>query len=235
MKIISMWSGPRNVSTAMMYSFAQRSDTSVIDEPLYAHYLKNVEVTHPGDHEVLHNMENDGERVLENILTQKVSTPNLFLKNMAHHWVGLNDEFLRKFTNIFLIRHPGEMLTSLIKKIPSPVIRDTGLKMQVELFKKLNDKPVIVESSELLKNPKNILSQLCQKMGLPFEEAMLKWKSGPKSEDGIWAKYWYHNVHKSEGFAPYNPKNTTLPERHHALLEECLPYYNYLLDKSIKN
>lgn len=234
MKIISMWSGPRNVSTALMYSFAQRTDTEVIDEPLYGHYLSKVDVNHPGDREVLDHMEHDGTAVLDNILKSD-HKEILFLKNMAHHWISLNDEYLSAFTNVFLIRDPKEMLASLIHQIPDPVIRDTGLKKQVELYKLLPHESVVIDSKELLTNPRNILTQLCIELKVPFDPNMLHWKSGPKKEDGIWAKHWYHNVHKSTGFTTYQAKNATIPNNLQPLLDECYSYYNFLYTKSLKN
>lgn len=237
MKIISLWSGPRNVSTALMYSFAQLNDVTVIDEPLYAHYLSKTDVTHPGDQEVLETMEHDGTKVLRTIIEQEENKPILFLKNMAHHWIELDDRWLHKFENVFLIRNPEEMLPSLIHQLPHPTLRDTALKTQVDLFEKLTSNghsPMIVDSKNLLLNPKEILSNLCSHLDISYSPSMLTWPKGARKEDGIWAKYWYHNVHKSEGFSPYSVKNEPFPSSLRPLLEECRPYYNYLYERSIK-
>lgn len=237
MKIISLWSGPRNVSTALMYSFSQIKGVKVIDEPLYAHYLSKTDVHHPGDDEVLATMEHDGNKVLENLLEQNDHQSVFFLKNMAHHWIELDDHWLDKFENIFLVRDPKEMLPSLINQIPNPTLRDTGLKTQVDIFNKLiadGHSPTIIDSKSLLLNPKDILSKLCDALGIPFNLSMLQWPKGPIKEDGIWAKYWYHNVHQSEGFSPYNPKKETFPYQLETLLAECQPYYNYLYERSLK-
>jgi hypothetical protein len=237
MKIISLWSGPRNVSTALMYSFAQRSDTYVVDEPLYGHYLKNTVVVHPGMKEVIDNMETDGLKVIEQLKKQAKSTPILLLKNMAHHWVGLNDSILNDFDNIFLIRDPREMLPSLVNQIPNPVLRDTGLKMQVDIFKKLQKEgksSVVIDSRQLLLNPENAMKKICTHLKITFDEHMLHWEAKPRKEDGVWAKYWYQNVHKSTGFEPYSKKKEIVPSHIMPLLEECIPYYDFLYENAIK-
>ncbi len=237
MKIISLWSGPRNVSTALMYSFAQLDNMTVVDEPLYAHYLSKTDVNHPGDQEVLDTMEHDGKKVLENILSSAQQQPMLFIKNMAHHWIQLENSWLDKFDNIFLIRDPREMLPSLINQLPQPTLRDTGLKTQVDLYKGLISRghnPMIIDSKNLLLEPKAILSRICNHLDIPFSSSMLHWPKGPRKEDGIWAKYWYQNVHESEGFSPYLPKDVTFPSQLDPLLKECQPYYNYLFDQSLK-
>lgn len=238
MKIISFWSGPRNVSTALMYSFAQRPDTTVIDEPLYAHYLSSTGAKHPGMDIVLEKMENNGKRVLEEIYKKAESTPILFLKNMAHHWVDLDNSHLNKMDHVFLIRDPRQMLPSLINQIPNPILRDTGLNLQVDIFNYLcsqGRQPVIIEAKELLINPRNILEQVCTNLNIKFYDEMLSWPSGPKKYDGVWARFWYQNVHKSIGFAPYAEKTEDFPEHIKPLLDECLPYYNQLLTNALKN
>ncbi|QSE98108.1 sulfotransferase-like domain-containing protein [Fulvivirga lutea] len=237
MKIISLWSGPRNVSTALMYSFAQRDDTTVIDEPLYAYYLKTTQADHPGKELVLKNMENDGDKVLESIRQHAQKVPVLFLKNMCHHWLGFDNSQLELFDNIFLIRDPEQMLPSLVRQIPQPILRDTGLRQQSEMFDYLSGKgkaPIVIDSKELLLNNKVILNKLCEAVDIEFTEKMLSWESGPKPYDGVWAKFWYQNVHKSIGFTPYNEKNDPFPEQLIPLLEECRPYYEHLSKHSFK-
>lgn len=232
-----MWSGPRNISTAIMYSFRERSDTHVIDEPLYAHYLSTTDVRHPGDDEVIATMECDGPKVVRNVLLGEFKTEVVFFKNMAHHLRGLETEFLSRLENILLTRHPADMLTSLIKQLPEPCLRDTGLKEQTDLLEqllKMGKEPIVIESQELLKNPEGVLKQLCQKLAIPFEVSMLSWSAGPKLEDGVWAKHWYKSVHKSMGFAPYVLKEEKVPQRLEPLLEACLEHYNRLLPYALK-
>lgn len=234
-----MWSGPRNVSTAIMYSFAQRSDTIVVDEPFYAHYLLQSQADHPGRNEVLESQPKNPAEVIQNLLSvddQKV----LFLKNMAHHMINMDDELntlMEKFQHLFLIRDPAEMLISLDKTLPNPTLRDTAYEHQLELFKKVKAKgfaPQVIDSKELLKDPQFVLSTLCDRLDLPFEDEMLSWDSGPIPEDGVWANHWYENIHKSTGFNPYKPKQADLPARINSLYKKCKPIYDYLLAHAIK-
>ena len=237
-KRISMWSGPRNISTALMYAFRQRSDTEVFDEPLYAHYLTTTDVRHPGDEEVIAAMDGNGERVVREVLLGACDTPVRFFKNMAHHLAGLDRAFLGEVTNILLTREPRAMLTSLSKQLPDPTLRDTGLDRQVELLDFILESgqtPVVLLAKEILRNPQSVLNQMCELLGLPFETQMLSWSAGPKPEDGVWAKHWYDSVHASTGFAPYEEKRAELPEGLEPLLDECLPYFERLSTYAIKS
>lgn len=234
---LSMWSGPRNVSTALMYSFRQRSDTVVFDEPLYGHYLKVSGAEHPGREEVLAAMDTNGERVVREVLLATSDKPIRFYKNMAHHLLGLERSFLSQLTNILLIRDPRDMLPSLSQQIPNPILRDTGLKEQVEILDailKTKQTPVVIDSRELLNNPKAVLQEVCKRLDVPFEEAMLSWEAGAKNEDGVWAKHWYHNVHASTAFGKYEAKKEPFPKHLEPLLEESLPFYERLYEHAIK-
>jgi hypothetical protein len=235
---LSMWSGPRNVSTALMYSFRQRSDTVVFDEPLYGHYLHVSGADHPGKEEVIAGMDTRGERVVKEVLLRDSDKPIRFYKNMAHHLSGLERGFLSRLTNILLTRDPRDMLPSLSQQIPQPVLRDTGLKEQVEILEVILESgqtPVVVDSRELLNNPSVVLQELCKRLRISFEEAMLSWEAGPKPEDGVWAKHWYHNVHTSTTFGKYEAKKETFPKQLEALLGESLPYYEKLYEYAIKS
>lgn len=239
-KRINVWSGPRNVSTALMYAFAQRSDTRVVDEPFYAHYLKQSRAEHPGRAEVLDTQPTDPGEVLTNLLTLGNNTDLLFVKNMAHHMIRMDSELERlrdQFEHVFLIRDPREMLISLDKSLPNPSLRDTAYKRQFKLFELINEQgqPLhVVDSRELLKNPAHVLSTLCQQLEISFEQSMLSWEAGPIPEDGVWAKHWYHNVHKSKGFKPYKPKEEPVPEHLKPLYEQCKPFYEQMLVHTIK-
>lgn len=233
---LSMWSGPRNVSTALMYSFRQRSDTVVVDEPLYGHYLKATGADHPGDEEVMRSMDCDGERVVRDVILGPCERPVHFFKNMAHHLAGLDRGFLSSITNVLLIRNPAEVLPSLTRQLPYPTLRDTGLAEQVEILETALDDghdPVVLDAKELLLDPPGVLREACERLGLPFEEAMLRWPAGPKPEDGIWAKHWYANVHASTGFGAYRPKTEPLARELQPLLEECEPLYERLRQYAI--
>lgn len=230
-KRICLWSGPRNVSTALMYSFERRPDAIVIDEPLYAYYLAETGADHPGREEVMQNLSIDANKVINEVILKDYKKPVVFIKNMAHHLIRLPFDFTLKLINIFLIREPGEMLPSLIKHIPEPTMMDTGLKMQWELFQALDKKrlqPVVLDAKRLLLNPKDILIKVCKKLSIPFYDNMLYWEAGPIKEDGIWAKYWYGNVHKSTGFKSYTPKKEKVPDHLQPLLDHCTLYYNKL-------
>ncbi len=234
---ICLWSGPRNVSTALMYSFAQRADIRVVDEPLYGHYLRVSGAMHPARDEIMAAMNCDGNQVMRRLIAQQGDEPSrrLFLKHMAHHLVGLDLGFLQETCNIFLIRNPEEMLPSLTVQLPRATLSDTGLKRQWELFESLRNSgqaPAIVDSRLLLLSPQRVLQQLCGHLGLDFEPRMLHWEPGPRPEDGVWAPHWYHAVHQSTGFAPYRPKSD-FPEALLELLAECQPWYDRLFENAI--
>ena len=231
MKRICLWSGPRNISTALMYSFAQRRDTHVIDEPLYGHYLRITNANHPGREEVLKNMNCDGNSVMRDIMRDKERNFKiLFMKQMSHHLQDLDDEFLQKVDNIFLIRDPKEVIPSLTIQLPDAKVSDTGLDIQWKLYQSLismGGNPVIIDSRELLINPEFILTKLCAHLKINYSKGMLSWNPGPINEDGIWSKYWYETVHKSSTFMPYKPK-PDLQKKFLPLYNKCLPYYNNL-------
>lgn len=234
---LSMWSGPRNVSTALMYSFRQRSDTVVVDEPLYGHYLSVTGVDHPGDDEVMQTMDCHGGRVVRETILGPCERPVHFFKNMAHHLTGLDRTFLKDITNILLIRDPREMLPSLIRQMPRPTLRDTGLGYQtdiLDLMLERGEDPVVLDARELLLDPSVVLEEACARLNIPFERAMLHWPAGPKPEDGVWAKHWYGAVHASTGFESYHPKTGPFPEHLKPLLEECLPLYERLHQHALR-
>lgn len=227
-KRVSVWSGPRNVSTALMYSFRSRSDALVVDEPLYGHYLELTNAPHPGKDEVLAEMDTDGARIVQNVLLGQYDKPVVMFKNMAHHLLGLDPAFLAELHNVLLVRDPAEMLPSLAQELPKPTLRDTGLQEQFGLLETIlasGETPVVLGAKRLLENPERVLRELCRALDLPFETAMLSWPEGPKPEDGVWAKYWYKNVHASSTFAPYTPKTAPFPEPLKPLLEVCTPLY----------
>ncbi len=236
---ICLWSGPRNVSTALMYSFAQRDDIRVVDEPLYGHYLRVSGAQHPGGDVVVRSMNCDGDTVMRDLLAAQAVDPSrrLFIKHMAHHLVDLDTTFLGSTTNVILVRDPREMLPSLTIQVPHATLADTGLQRQCELLAELETLgqcAVVLDSRELLLDPGGVLTALCEHLGLPFDAAMLSWPAGPRAEDGVWAPYWYHAVHKSKGFAPYVAK-TGFPEPLSGLLEECLPWYESLYARAIRS
>jgi hypothetical protein len=238
-KRIYLISGPRNLSTALMYSFRQRADTTVWDEPLYGHFLRVTGVEHPGGDEVVATTETDGEKAIREIILGDYPTPVAFFKSMGHHTagVGLDLSFLDHTTNVFLTRSPEEMITSFIKNVPNPTADILGLPQQVELLDEIvgrGGSPIVVDSRDILRDPPGMLSDLCDRIGIPWDEAMLTWPAGPKPEDGCWGKYWYHSVWKSTGWQPYRPKTEAVPGRLGPLLDECTGYYERLMHHAIR-
>ncbi len=235
-KILCLWSGPRNVSTALMYSFAQRSDCAVVDEPLYGHYLRLTHAPQPHWEELLEILETDGEKIVREVILNPPAKPLFFIKNMAHHLIGLDEGFLEQMTNILLIRDPEQMLPSLVNQIAEPTPRDAALEQQARIFRDLSRRgrpPVVLDSRQLLLNSENVLRQLCRRVEIGFEPAMLSWEPGPRPEDGPWAKWWYHNLHKSSGFTPFREKNAPFPGQLRPLLEDCRPHYQFLLEHAL--
>lgn len=237
-KRINFWSSPRNISTALMYSFAQREDMTVVDEPLYAHYLRHqsTEANHPAKEEILASQENDGNAVLTQMLQADYGKPGVLFKQMTHHLVALDRSFLGAMDNVLLIRNPRAILASFSKVVATVTAEDIGLPQQYELFKELSadgKAPAVVDASLLLKDPEGVLQRLCEYLGLPWTKAMLAWEAGPRPEDGVWAPHWYANVHKSTGFMPYQEKVYDLPPHLDAIAEDCEPLYAELLQAAI--
>ncbi len=233
---INLISGPRNISTALMYSFAQRKDTVVMDEPFYGFYLNKSGVKHPGEDEVMKDQPLDESMVLKSIFGEWKEDV-LFVKNMAHHIELMDEGFLDNLVNIFLIRNPTQIITSYAQIIENPVMRDIGIEYQYQLFNRLvkrGQQPLVVDSGILLENPNIILEKICIHIGIPFTTDMLNWPPGPKPYDGVWAKYWYSNVHSSTGFEKQPTSNRTLPGRLKPLNVKARYFYEKLLAFSLR-
>lgn len=231
-KRISLWASPRNISTAMMYSFAQRTDCTVLDEPLYGYYLDNTSAKeyHPGAEEIIASMEIEKEK-LKSYLLGDFATPYVFFKNMTHHLPSFDESIVLEMDNIILTRNPKEMIASFSKVIAAPKLEDLGYQQQVTLLDYLlkhNKPPLVVESGQFLQDPKAGLQRICSFLNLPFEENMLTWPAGARKEDGIWAKYWYDAVHQSTGFTKKERPEIILPDQLEDLYQQCLPYYEQL-------
>lgn len=220
----------------MLRSWGNRPDTFVADEPLYAHYLLQTGLAHPGADEIIRWQEPDWRKVAE-WLTGPVpeGKPIWYQKHMAHHLLPRIDRgWLGSLTHCFLIREPREMLTSLLKVLPEPTLADTGLPQQVELFRweqaRTGRMPPVLDARDVLEDPAGKLQALCQALGVPFTDAMLAWPAGPRSTDGIWAKYWYEAVERSTGFQPYVPKPDPVPASLLPLLDQCERLYGELYE-----
>lgn len=234
---ICLWSGPRNVSTALMYAFAQRPDTTVVDEPLYGHYLRVSGADHPGRDKLLATMDCDGRQVIEKLILGPSDSPVRFFKMMAHHLVDLDRSFLDHTINVILTRDPVEVLPTLSVQLGAPALADTGYEIQLWLYEDLTRRGrdiVVLDARELLLDPAGVLEQLCKKLGLNMDPCMLAWPAGARDFDGAWAPWWYHNVHRSTGFEPYRPKTEPFPEQLKPLLALARPLYQKLHSASIK-
>jgi hypothetical protein len=231
---IAMWSGPRNISTAMLRSFGSRPDTAVTDEPLYAHYLEVTGVAHPGRDAVLAALESDWRKVAAT-LTGPVPGGRAiwYQKHMAHHLLPMIERgWLDSLTHAFLIREPDEMVASLLKTFPGAGLTDTGLPQQCEIFDRvaarLGRAPPVVLASDVLKDPRAQLEALCNALRIPFLEAMLSWAPGRRDTDGAWAPQWYAAVEATTGFEPYRRRHVELTDEQARLVDECQPWYEKL-------
>ena len=234
---INLISGPRNISTALMYSFINRGDTCAYDEPMYAYYLATTGKNHPGREEILSSLPTSFDVVLENYFNKPINLPIRFIKGMAHHYHGLSYDFILDFKNVFLIRDPYQLIASFAKVIEHPSLLDIGLKLEWEIFnfvEKRGGKAYVIDSGNLLKNPAAYLEKLCYLLDIPFTDKMLSWNTGHRKEDGVWAKYWYANVQSSTGFKKQKTSDRKLPERLMPLYNEAKMYYDQLYQHSIK-
>jgi len=231
---IAMWSGPRNISTAMMRSFGNRPDCYVSDEPFYAHYLAVTGRDHPGREEIVAHHESDW-RAVARALTGPIPEGRTiwYQKHMSHHLLPqMEREWMLGLQHAFLIRAPREMLASLAQVLDEPQLVDTGLPQQIELYDwvetRTGRQPPVVDARDVLANPRGVLEQLCMALGIAFSDAMLHWPAGPRATDGIWAKHWYDAVWKSTSFQPYRPKNDPVPPHLTGLLEQAEAIYRQL-------
>ncbi len=234
---IAMWSGPRNISTAMMRAWSNRPDTAVTDEPLYAHYLLTTGADHPGRDEVIAACETDWRKVVAD-LTGPVpgGKPIWYQKHMSHHLLpDLDRVWINGLRNCFLIRDPIRVLVSLARVTPNPGLDDTGLPQQVELFHAVRRftgaTPPVVDAADILADPRRALAALCAALGVPFDGAMLSWPPGPRPTDGVWASHWYAAVEQSTGFVPDRsppPTHAEIPVHLRPLYQQCLPLYDEL-------
>ena len=231
---IAMWSGPRNISTAMMRAWGNRSDTSVFDEPFYAYYLKATGKKHPGAEEVIARGETDRRRIIT-LLTGPVPSRRriFFQKHMTHHLLPeIDREWLGTVTNCFLIRDPSDVIASYIKKREDLALEDLGFVQQMEIFdfvrSRMNAIPPIVDAKDVLENPERILRLLCKAVGVEFSELMLSWPPGLRETDGVWAKYWYGEVAKTTSFQPRRPRGEEVPKRLREIYDRCRACYERL-------
>ena len=230
---IAMWSGPRNISTALMRAWDSRSDTRVMDEPFYAHYLWHTGYDHPGADEVIASGLKDWRVVVTRVTGNCGHAGIVYQKHMTHHMLPHIDRaWLAEVSNCFLIREPRRMLLSLQKVLPRPRLEQTGLPQQAELFDAVCELtgavPPVIDARDVLRQPREMLCRLCAALDLPFDADMLRWQAGKRDTDGVWAKHWYGAVERSTSFAPYQEDATRVPLELRGLLDACQPLYDKL-------
>ena len=231
--IVACWSGPRNISTALMRSWSSRSDTFVTDEPFYAYYLSKTKLKHPMHMEIINKYSTDYTKIV-NYLNSK--TPDgkkiWYQKHMAHHILNLNDiEWITNFENCILLRHPKEVISSYSNKNKLNSFEELGYRQQykiIKLLKKKNKSFIIIDSSELLQNPAQVLGAWCKKISIKYEQSMLNWEKGNHINDGIWWKSWYDNVIKTTGFKKYKKKDINIESEYDSIYNESMKYYTYI-------
>ncbi len=236
---IAMWSGPRNISTAMMRAWENRRDTLVVDEPLYAHYLRVTGKMHPGREETLAAHDDNWNRVTSQLVEELPAGKNIvYQKHMAHHLLpGCDQTWMNHISHGFLIRDPEQMLVSLSKRLSEVELEDTGLPQQARLFRELRDQgrpPIVLDARDVLIAPEMMLQRMCQSFSVEFDPNMMQWPSGPRPTDGAWAPYWYDAVWQSTTFAAYETKNERLRPKFAPLLRECLPFYELLFESRLQ-
>ena len=230
--IIACWSGPRNISTALMRSWSSRDDTFVIDEPFYAYYLNKTKLKHPMSNEIINHYSCNYDKIVENLLGKIPDGKKIYYqKHMAHHLVDVSKiEWIKKCENCILIRHPKEVIHSYTAKNSLSYIEELGYPQQyaiIQLLKKANKSFIVIESSELLENPKKVLINWCKKIDIKFNISMLNWEKGNHDNDGIWWKHWYDNVIKSTGFQKNSKKDITIENKYDSIYNESMKYYKY--------
>ncbi len=226
--LLAVWSGPRNISTALMRSWENREDTRVVDEPLYAWYLAETGLDHPGRDEVIAAGETDWQRVVAD-LTAPVRAGVYYQKHMAHHLLPqLPRTWISELTNVLLIRDPDEVAASYVRSRAHVEAPDLGLLQEAELYDQLGAGTPVVDAADFLRDPEAHLRWLCGLVGVPFTAAMLRWPAGPRASDGVWAPYWYDAVLASTGFEPYRRRDVALDGPAREAADACRPAYERL-------
>ena len=230
---LAVWSGPRNISTALMRSWENRPDTVVVDEPLYAHYLQATGVDHPGRDEVVAAGETDWRAVVAGLVGPVPPGVAVhYQKHMTHHLLPDVDRgWVAGLTNVLLIREPREVVASYVRSRAEVTAEDVGLPQQVRLYEELaaaGSPPPVIDAGDFLRRPEAHLRALCDHAGVAFTGRMLSWPPGQRDTDGVWGRYWYDAVWASTGFAPYRPRPVSLDGPAADVATACLPLYEHL-------
>lgn len=230
---IAMWSGPRNISTALMRSFENRPDCTVVDEPFYAAFLAESGLQHPMRDEVLRSQPTDWRWVVQQLAA--ATGPLIYEKHMAHHILpGFGLDWVQHCRNAFLIRDPAEVLASYVAKRAEVTLPDIGIVQQRAIFEREADRlgraPPVLRGVDVTADPRRMLLRLCEALQIPFFDAMLQWPAGPRASDGVWAPAWYDAVWRSTGFsAPERQAYPPLPDRLRHIADAARPHYDALL------
>jgi hypothetical protein len=236
---IAMWSGPRNISTAMMRAWENRGDTAVTDEPLYAHYLLKTGVQHPGREEVLTAQNSDWREVVCT-LTGPVpeGKPIWYQKHMTQHLLAdMPLDWLAGLHNCFLIRTPEAVVASFTQNRPDAALWELGFEQQARIFDHVAEHfgpPPVLDAEDVLRDPEGMLRALCMRLGVVFSARMLHWPTGPRLSDGVWAKHWYAAVERSTGFEPYRPRELKFSAFQQRLADQCRPHYERLAARRLR-
>lgn len=231
-RLVNIWSGPRNVSTALMYAFRERADTTVVDEPLYAAYLDRYpDIDHPGRDEVLASQPTDPMAVVDRLLAHDWPTDVVVAKQMAAHLLDIDRAWLDGCANVLLVRAPEPVVASYTEQVAGATVDRLGYPTQVELLEHTlgrGERPIVLETTRLLADPPGVLRLTCELLDLPFDEAMLSWEAGPKPEDGVWAQHWYRRTHESTGFGRPRQRDLDLTDEQAAVAGAARPLYEQL-------
>lgn len=234
---IACWSGPRNLSTAMMYSFGARTDCHVVDEPFYAAYLKMTGIDHPMREDTIATGEVDPAKVAAHCQAPSPK-PFCYQKHMTHHMLpGIDRSWFGDVKHMFLIRHPARVLASYSVKRENPTLDDIGFTWQTEIYDQViaeGHTPVVIDSYDIRQDPETMLSALCTALDMPFDPGMLSWPSGGHAADGVWAAHWYNAVHKSTGFAGGEGPLPDVPEALKGVHDAAMPHYTRMKALALK-
>ncbi len=231
---VAMWSGPRNISTAMMRAWENRGDCEVMDEPFYAHYLAQTGLDHPGRERVIAAGDPDWRSVAARVSTAPAAAVAVsYQKHMTHHLLpGMGREWLAALRHVFLIRDPRRVLVSYVKSRPNVTAADIGVLQQYEIFQyvrtRLHQEPPVIDADDFLAAPEAQLRALCARLELPFTARMLQWPPGPRPSDGVWAPYWYAQVYRSTGFEAPRAGPAHVPAAFTGIIEEVMPAFEAL-------
>ena len=237
---VAMWSGPRNISTAMMRAWENRGDCEVIDEPFYAHYLAHTGLDHPGREAIIASGESDWRKVAARLTgTLPGGIALSYQKHMTHHLLPhIGREWLAQLTHVFLIRDPRRVLVSYVRSRPNVTAADIGILQQREIYDHVwqvsGVAPLVIDAGDFLQAPEAQLRTLCAQLAIDFTPRMLHWPAGPRASDGVWAPYWYQQVYRSTGFESATEGNIEVPHELRGILAEVMPSFEALYERRLR-